>query len=460
MSIGVAQPALSTSPASTSTTAQPRYACLCPCMLGFRLIVAIVSSCKFAMETVCAFLPSDAHGLLAELRQGLAQWSAGDLNQPLKRLVQLQDQEDRPGHGERTDEQGGDHGAVGARQETEADEDKRDPGNEHHQEGHGNRGPLLLKHQPARLAERAREAERFGLERTLRVLLRREGLERGVESPLARRDEASQPLCRRCQLCTWGTVLGPHLRERVSDGASEQLTGFVCFRAVTGQDAVEQNDVHGHLRQVAPLGVVGTLGRGNQQGQDQGRHGGHQPGAQLHDIGGIGAQMALGKRGTQQQPTQRPAEDAHEHERTDAHGTHDASSQPGVAKVTAGYPWKRHRLDILRIIAWSRHIYAEMPPARLRITATMERIAWRSSMKLKTSLNFWQFVVDCSSCMLTHGGLDEAPSFCGLSSKTARTRATSQPVFMSYKPLEIERPRLSSVSSTVRPVAFHRSTSL
>src|SRR5262245_60502455 len=43
--------------------------------------------------------------------------------------------------------------------------------------------------------------------------------------------------------------------------------------------------------------------------------------------------------------------------------------------------------------------------------------------------------------MLTHGGLDEAPSFCGLSSKTARTRATSQPVFMSYKPLEIERGR-------------------
>src|SRR5215475_1078111 len=112
-----------------------------------------------------AFLPSDAHGLLAELRQGIAQWSAGDLNQPLKRLVQLQDQEDRPSHGERTDEQGGDHGAVGGRQETEADEDKSDPGNEDHQEGPGKRGPLLLKHQPARLAERAREAERFGLER-------------------------------------------------------------------------------------------------------------------------------------------------------------------------------------------------------------------------------------------------------------------------------------------------------
>jgi len=42
-------------------------------------------------------------------------------------------------------------------------------------------------------------------------------------------------------------------------------------------------------------------------------------------------------------------------------------------------------------------------------------------------------------CTYTHRGLDEAPSFCGLSSKPARTRAASQPVFMSYKLLEIER---------------------
>src|SRR5215475_11991379 len=76
--------------------------------------------------------------------------------------------------------------------------------------------------------------------------------------------------------------------------------------------------------------------------------------------------MALGKRGMQQHPTQRPSEDAHEHEHTDAHGTHDPSSQPGVAQVNAGYPWKRYCLDRRRIIAESRHTYAEMPvcPAR------------------------------------------------------------------------------------------------
>src|SRR5215471_20815897 len=41
--------------------------------------------------------------------------------------------------------------------------------------------------------------------------------------------------------------------------------------------------------------------------------------------------------------------------------------------------------------------------------------------------------------MYTHGGLAEAPSCRGISSKTARPRAASQPVFMSYKLLEIER---------------------
>jgi hypothetical protein len=33
--------------------------------------------------------------LLAEMRKGVAQWSAGDLHQPLERRVHLQDQEDR-----------------------------------------------------------------------------------------------------------------------------------------------------------------------------------------------------------------------------------------------------------------------------------------------------------------------------------------------------------------------------
>ena len=33
--------------------------------------------------------------LLAEMRKGVAQWSAGDLHQPLERPVHLQDQEDR-----------------------------------------------------------------------------------------------------------------------------------------------------------------------------------------------------------------------------------------------------------------------------------------------------------------------------------------------------------------------------
>ena len=48
--------------------------------------------------------------------------------------------------------------------------------------------------------------------------------------------------------------------------------------------------------------------------------------------------------------------------------------------------------------------------------------------------SWWKFVY-----VYTHEDLDEAPSFRGLSSKTARTRAASQPVFMSYKLLEIER---------------------
>ncbi len=40
-------------------------------------------------------MPSNTIRLLAEMRESIAQWGARDLNQPLERLVQLQDQEDR-----------------------------------------------------------------------------------------------------------------------------------------------------------------------------------------------------------------------------------------------------------------------------------------------------------------------------------------------------------------------------
>ncbi len=45
---------------------------------------------------VQCFATASASGLLlAEMREGVAQGSAGDLNQPLERRVHLQDQKDR-----------------------------------------------------------------------------------------------------------------------------------------------------------------------------------------------------------------------------------------------------------------------------------------------------------------------------------------------------------------------------
>jgi hypothetical protein len=40
-------------------------------------------------------MPSDARGLPAEMSKSYAQWLAGHTKQPLKRLVQRHDQEDR-----------------------------------------------------------------------------------------------------------------------------------------------------------------------------------------------------------------------------------------------------------------------------------------------------------------------------------------------------------------------------
>jgi hypothetical protein len=113
------------------------------------------------------------------------------------------------------------------------------------------------------------------LERALRVVLRRElhDFVIGEFGPGHRR--------KRCRL---GAVLGPHPIERGGNQAAEQITGFLCLRSVLGHDAVEYDEIGGYLRQFVALGVVGILGKGNQQAKDKGRHYRDQSHHQIHDI--------------------------------------------------------------------------------------------------------------------------------------------------------------------------------
>src|SRR6516165_343778 len=75
-----------------------------------------------------------ASSLPTELGQRRAQRSARDLKQPLKRPVELEDQKNRTGDGQRADTKDSDYGSVARSEETEACEDDTQPEHQDHQE--------------------------------------------------------------------------------------------------------------------------------------------------------------------------------------------------------------------------------------------------------------------------------------------------------------------------------------
>src|SRR4029077_6558435 len=85
--------------------------------LGLRKSVA-----RLYRDRLCSFGRTRAD-LSAEPGQGRAQRRAGDLEQPLERPVELEDQEYRARNRQSTDAKDGDHRGVSRREEPEAGED-------------------------------------------------------------------------------------------------------------------------------------------------------------------------------------------------------------------------------------------------------------------------------------------------------------------------------------------------
>ena len=111
-------------------------------------------------------------GLFTEAGECVAHWSAGDLHQPLERLVQLQDEEDRTRNRQRTGEQHRDDGGVVRREQAEGGEDDRKPENQHQQKWRGERVAPLLEQEKARFSQIGADLQRLGMQRALDVVLR------------------------------------------------------------------------------------------------------------------------------------------------------------------------------------------------------------------------------------------------------------------------------------------------
>ena len=105
--------------------------------------------------------------------------------------------------------------------------------------------------QRAHTREIGRDLERLGLECALALARRREGLDPVIENIGGCQS--------RVQLGRARTILRPYLVDRSGNQATQISTCLLGLYAVVSQDAIEQRDVGGELRDLASLGVVGVL---------------------------------------------------------------------------------------------------------------------------------------------------------------------------------------------------------
>ncbi len=131
-------------------------------------------------------------------------------------------------------------------------------------------------------------------------------------------------------------LVGPEAMLDRFDGPPEQLAGLLRFRAVLGQDAVEQHDLGGQFLDGAVLGVVGPLGGGDQQAEHDGGERRHRPHPQLHDVFRVRAQVMLGQETLEEHRDQCDAEDAREHDGAGRQRTHDIRLIRALSGVAGG----------------------------------------------------------------------------------------------------------------------------
>src|SRR5262252_9623372 len=124
------------------------------------------------------------YGLPANDQESLAQRRARDLDEAVQGMVQLENQEDRPRHRAGADEEDNDDRHVPRGEEAETAEEHREPEDEQHYEGRGQRVLCLFDEHPARLPDVAHHLLRLGEDLPMRVVARGEGPEAVLHEPV------------------------------------------------------------------------------------------------------------------------------------------------------------------------------------------------------------------------------------------------------------------------------------
>ena len=91
------------------------------------------------------------------------------------------------------------------------------------------------------------------------------------------------------------SVFGPEPLDRRGDQAVECRPRVLCFGSVAGQRSVEQNKIGRQLLKTRPLRVKRTLGRCNQEAENERGQRRDQTRSQLDDLFGLGGEMTLRK---------------------------------------------------------------------------------------------------------------------------------------------------------------------
>lgn len=236
--------------------------------------------------------------------QGIAQRRIRGPDQPVERLVEFEDQKngcrDRACPNEK-DHEGGD---VAGREQAEADEEQRQPEDEDDQKRHGQPAMGFLNHEPAGLAKVVRQLLGQREDSALGVGTRRQRPELVLDGfhaiqVLESRESGRRGFLRVPSSCHSGL-------HRVF-----QLHPYgIGLRAVPDEGAVEKDDICAPLDDAVVDRVKRTLGRTDEQSEDERGQRGDGARAELHQVLHFPAEVVARQEALQGQSEKRTAKDA------------------------------------------------------------------------------------------------------------------------------------------------------
>jgi len=221
--------------------------------------------------------------LVFYLPEGDLHWLLCDLEETAERALEFEDEEDGTGDGEGGEEEGDMGRGIGRCKEREGEEDDEQPGDDDDEQRGGDRGSGLDEQKGTDLIELDGFGGDLGFEHLLEVVGGLELLDGRIES-----GSVAEVLFREFRR---GVLGGPKPLDGVIDDNGQFAADRFGFGAVVVEKASDEGEFACHVGDFGGACVVGTLCRGDEESEEESRHGGDETYGEFDRVFCVGTAM-------------------------------------------------------------------------------------------------------------------------------------------------------------------------